>query len=953
MNAVLVRKDASEVEIAGARKEAKKRWEASGRVPAWGCFWFHVWFGHMDKAVQQGQRLRVVYYPGMVGQGEVTLKDLQDPNVPLWDPDPRKRGLGGSQKAEVAMINAMKERHGDPWDYEKLDVSDFLKDSFAPGQAVAAWDQHEWKRGVIQRVHKDDGLQWDVRCKETGQVFRTDRVRHETAAMQEFADKLGKKDFLEALIASLPDGQEVLTTVPRQEMLQNDIPAMTFDIQSSDVEALKKLCDAVLSGALEKKVTNTDAFGLRNMKVQIEKTEFVKAYKEVLMSSTKLTPHQEEKVRELDGPGDFHLSAAAGSGKKFVAIRKVLQTLSANEEGLVFFAAPSKSLCLHFLRWLLAMHGSDEAEQLGQEDVVKLFGRLRLMHSPYTSIMTASLKGTRIELAKDEGSTAIQFVLSVVDEAHDIFRPDVEQGVLREILVNSSKQRILLSDESQSAAMEQNYPEEIQFLRAYLSQVVRSTERVVLGAKSFQLLSEQLSNDASSLSCTGPPLKTFFFEPKEDMFSPPFQDYCHHTLSALLHVISSYPRLSLHHCVAILVPNTDFLTKFKPLLENVLRDKITYKDLRLIDFEESLSHVMSSGTVENSKEECIVLDSVSNAKGLEEIIVISVGMDARIGVQGGTCDLHTRSSLYQTITRAQLMAIIVNEFLLGGWLEHLIHCRLSTGSNREKFKFLECAGDATKVVKEIQEMKSQENHEKQKRPLQSAAAGKSEKTSEAAAVEEASAWDVSLHFSYVWDDPVCNGIREPSKEPTFDPLTKSGAEAFEMLQSVLTSEELPSSCPHPKNDGFLWHEADQNGPITWLCLHNGTCLRRRKCYPNDDDDRWLHDDGQKTKPLTQWTWWIEEGEFELVTTTFEAKLYRRAQAKREQFPDTDEVAVTPWTLRGQLRSGRDLSIAARQTQDPDLDPELEGLGMFQDLSEETLKDLGMNPENLWFWLADF
>lgn len=111
--------------------------------------------------------------------------------------------------------------------------------------------------------------------------------------------------------------------------------------------------------------------------------------------------------------------------------------------------------------------------------------------------------------------------------------------------------------------------------------------------------------------------------------------------------------------------------------------------------------------------------------------------------------------------------------------------------------------------------------------------------------------------------------------------------------------------------------------------------------------------GKKTKPLTQWTWWIEEGEFELVTTTFEAKLYRRAQAKREQFPDTDEVAVTPWTLRGQLRSGRDLSIAARQTQDPDLDPELEGLGMFQDLSEETLKDLGMNPENLWFWLADF
>ena len=152
-------------------------------------------------------------------------------------------------------------------------------------------------------------------------------------------------------------------------------------------------------------------------------------------------------------------------------------------------------------------------------------------------------------------------------------------------------------------------------------------------------MNSQQPNDVTSLASNGPPLKTYIFDRKSSAslfqdYCGLVQDYCHYTSSALSHVISSYPDLKLHHNVAILVPDLGFLQVFKPFLEKMLQDEITCKELRLIDFEESLSYVVSLDTVENSEHECIILDSIDNAMGLEELIVITVAMDARIIPEG-------------------------------------------------------------------------------------------------------------------------------------------------------------------------------------------------------------------------------------------------------------------------------------------------------------------------------
>ena len=68
----------------------------------------------------------------------------------------------------------------------------------------------------------------------------------------------------------------------------------------------------------------------------------------------------------------------------------------------------------------------------------------------------------------------------------------------------------------------------------------------------------------------------------------------------------------------------------------------------------------------------LVLDTLSNFDGLERLIVIAVGLDAKLDEDV----LETRSRLYRALTRAHMLALVVNENVRGGWLEWLNRVKL-------------------------------------------------------------------------------------------------------------------------------------------------------------------------------------------------------------------------------------------------------------------------------------
>lgn len=55
--------------------------------------------------MELGQRLKVVFFPGEVGEGKLTMSELSTGN--LWD----GLGCGGSQKCEIATVEAGNKSH--------------------------------------------------------------------------------------------------------------------------------------------------------------------------------------------------------------------------------------------------------------------------------------------------------------------------------------------------------------------------------------------------------------------------------------------------------------------------------------------------------------------------------------------------------------------------------------------------------------------------------------------------------------------------------------------------------------------------------------------------------------------------------------------------------------------------------------------------------------------------
>eukprot|EP00438_Fugacium_kawagutii_P007058 Skav220587 [mRNA] locus=scaffold145:324008:326860:- [translate_table: standard] len=645
--AVVIREDAGEDEMRDAKKRARKAWEKSGKTASWGCAWYEVWLQKVTEAVGQGQRLQVVFFAGQKGKGKVRMAEL--PKVDLWNDE----GLGGSQKAEVATLDRMREQHGGAWNYDEVDVADFLEAQFKIGTAVDAWYKDAWCRGTLVKVPDSflgDPAQtlWGIRSNATGEVFESQHLRHVTDAVQKLLQSIGKsvetgkfaKDLLdkhgrdsigktasatekllEAIghdalkkMDALVDGIDVGTT-SEQMKCHDGMPSLAVTVRMRNIEALQKLRDQVLSGELDIHINKALTSLGCNSKIEVDQSLFCQLLERTLLEFKDLTKHQKDVLERFKKPY-VHLVAPAGAGKTFVAIQHVLDALRRNATGQVLYVAPPPALSLFFLQWIATRCASEKDPKLPRDEV---FSRVRVLHFPYTRLLTPTIAGNQI-ITKPAEDPAKAFVLAVLDEAHHLFRPG---GLPSTFMSGLAKEMLVLSDESQSF-LDHTIPG-IELQHEKLQKVMRCTQRIVSGAAAFHSSAASREN-LVSCGTVGPPMKSFIFETNDAS-----SRYVEQTMKAIHYIIRSYKGLSLHRRMALLVPDGAFLGGFREPLLKALEANFLERKFVLKTSHEAMSFLPIHLCQDiDLQKEVLVLDTVANVVGLEQLFVVSIGFDSKI-----------------------------------------------------------------------------------------------------------------------------------------------------------------------------------------------------------------------------------------------------------------------------------------------------------------------------------
>ena len=579
------------------------------------------------------------------------------PQVNLWDGN----GCGGSQKGEIAKLDEMRriDRSG-RWDYDEVDVTDFLTEQFKPGDIVDAFDSDQNRfvtAELLEMPAKNQiDMKWQVVCKKTRERFETTHLRHATDFFEKLLDLFGK-DSLEKIVQH---ATKLNVKSIYESRLQNGMLSLAVDFDLTCIQERHRLRDAVLSDDLAASLNN--ALENRGFAEQlaVENTAFFQQYAANLLTFSQLTDHQTEKLKELSRylHEDVHLSAPAGGGKTFLAVRHAMNKLRSSSKGKILFISPNRPLCFHFVHWLL-MHARSSLPKVSSRN--KLLQRLVFMHAPYDRFTRAQIDVDSSIVLEELKAMPDDLVLAIFDEAHAIFRTN--QGIFQEV---HAQRKLVLSDRSQSCLLETKYPE---MRRVNLTEVVRSTKRIVCGANAFQLQDDE---PITCLGTTGPPLKSFIFESPKGYDDGFFEQSADHTVKALWFIMCTHPSIRLDRHVALLVPDEEFYRSFRFHLEERLESAFapTY-NMKLVSLEDSLRFLPEAH--QDLKRDELILDWDENAKGLETLFVVCIGFDVQIT---GERDNFTRARLYHAVTRAQLQALVVDRLVHDGWLQYLTTLKL-------------------------------------------------------------------------------------------------------------------------------------------------------------------------------------------------------------------------------------------------------------------------------------
>jgi hypothetical protein len=474
----------------------------------------------------------------------------------------------------------------------------------------------------------------------------------------------------------------------------DDDQGVMVRVNISDVAFLHELGDRVLTGALQKDLTTaleTQGQLGAGWAVKVDFTQFAEIYESSILRLEHLTPHQKGRLEVClkNHEHDVHLKAPAGAGKTFVALHIMLDLLERNGAACVLFAARNEALPYFVAAWLAKRidGGAERGGWLKRESALR---RLHVLFHPFSTPCSVRLEGER--MVRQPCERYSHYDLVVIDEAHHVYGGDIDDIRIVEAFITPEKsRRLLLSDASQAAdpSVAKNYPE-VQ-CEVELTEVVRSSKRIVAGAMHFQ------TGAKGALQChhdsAGPPLKSFLFSieaPFSTKFwadSMKYHQYAEQTVQAVGHIMNQFPGLQVHHRLAILVPDKPFLAAFTEPLTHALRR--SNPNWKLVGAIQSVSAGITSVIVADAVGGCehgalaeVVFDTVDNFDGLERLIVIAVGLDSTIEQSGS---LKTSSRLYRAITRAHMMVVVVNELLRGGWLEWLTRVELDKTSDMVVF----------------------------------------------------------------------------------------------------------------------------------------------------------------------------------------------------------------------------------------------------------------------------
>ena len=552
------------------------------------------------------------------------------------------------------------------------------------------------------------------------------------------------------------------------------------EMKIETVHGMQKLRNDILNEHLELELNSKlleSGHGRRQLR--LNKTYFCEHYESQLLRQSTLTDHQREKFEEIQRAKSrvMHVSAVAGSGKTFLAVQLVLDTLK-ETAGQVLFIAPSLPLCFYFARWL-GRRGSHE-----NISFPSLLDRLVIL-VPTMNFMKLVVQGRSLVSISDETLCNTEYDLTVVDEAHDIYKDDVlDSGVLEKV---KTKRWLLLSNLSQSSVLTPKFPPNLKEVR--LTQVVCSTKRVVAGAAAFHATPVD-KEGLGSLCPDGPPLKTFLFQTIHVAGAEKdYVTYVQKSVAAIHFIVDGYRGLSLHHRVALLVSDDDFRQKFEPMLKEALN--IGKRKFDFTSFQDSMSTLpldllQVEGSKDNKDDEVMILDTVENAKGLEQLFVICIDLDSEINYSKN--DATTRARIYQALTRAQLQVVVVNQAVKGGWLEFLGLIDSQVQEFNESAALAETNATAAFNVISQQKSKEKGKEESKEKPKEASAPvpvpaprfeeeqdQKQQNSKHKLEVEEDARMtearkEVAKMVSSVWDTRE-NHIEPATMKPRFDPCS--------------------------------------------------------------------------------------------------------------------------------------------------------------------------------------